>query len=45
MPADGKVRSELLPTKREGDAAEPERLRPGIPILPMADAIEAAGVV
>ena len=41
---DGKVRSELLPTKRPGEAAEPERLRPVRPMLSMADAMDAGGM-
>ena len=31
--------------KRLGDAAEPERLRPGRHILSIADAMEAGGIV
>ncbi len=41
---DGKVRSEPLPTKRPGDAAEPERLRAARPMLSIADAMDAGGM-
>lgn len=42
---DGKVRSEPPPTKRPGDAAEPERLRPERPMESIVDAIDAGGIV
>jgi hypothetical protein len=41
---DGKVRSEPLPTKCPGEAAEPERLRPERPMLSIADAMDDGGM-